>query len=154
MTFGELKRQIQSLGFADTSDITTYKEIIIDASNRAINMVLKDVVSQAEGYFTALLSGQDDFTVPVGNIKVSFNNDTWHIPKGNQITDATLDTYVIDVPDKVIDLVPLLASHYVWLDDDAVKSLYYYNEYDDLKNALLTDMLRPRDLVFSGGLRW
>lgn len=154
MTFGELKRQIQSLGFADTSDITTYKEIIIDASNRAINMVLKDVVSQAEGYFTALLSGQDDFTVPTGNIKVSFNNDTWKIPKGNQITDATIDSYVIDVPDKVIDLVPLLASHYVWLDDDAEKSLYYYNGYDDLKNALLTDMLRPRDLVFSGGLRW
>ena len=58
------------------------------------------------------------------------------------------------MPVKVLDLIPLLAAHYAWLDDDIQKATMYYNEYDDIKNLLVLDMERPQNITFYGGLGW
>lgn len=135
MTYGELKDQIRDLGFEDDTSMDEYKEIVINACNRAVNIILKTVVSNIEGYF-------------------KFNNKDWVMPKPSPITIDTPDEAVVDLPDKVIDLAPLLAAYYVWLDDDERKAIYYYNQYDDLKNQILAECQGGSKARITGGIRF
>lgn len=135
MTFGELKNNIRDLGFEEDSIITEYHSIILNACNRAINIVLKTVVEPHKSYFKS-------------------NNDAFKLPKDNQLNVNTGDDYEIDLPAKVIDLVPLLASHYVWLDDDVAKATYYWNEYDEFKQALTAEFIKPLKVQFHGGVKY
>jgi len=139
MTWLELKEQIRDLGFEEDSTMNDYNSIVINASNRAVNFILKTIVEKYQGYF---------------QLKLSTDTKTWKVPSISKITSSTDDTAPINLPDKVIDLVPLLAAHYVWLDDDIQKSTQYWNEYDDLKNQLIEDMQRPVKCVFGEGLWW
>lgn len=72
----------------------------------------------------------------------------WKLPKIEELTEDTPDDFKIQVPDKLIDLVPLLSAHYAWLDDDVQKATIYWNEYDDLKNQLMEDMNRLQNVKF------
>jgi len=139
MTWLELKEQIRDLGFEEDSTMNDYNSIVINASNRAVNFILKTIVEKYQGYF---------------QLKLSTDTKTWKVPSISKITSSTDDAAQINLPDKVIDLVPLLAAHYVWLDDDIQKSTQYWNEYDDLKNQLIEDMQRPVKCVFGEGLWW
>lgn len=56
------------------------------------------------------------------------------IPKA--VDKQTPDEEAIDLDDEAAALVPLLAAHYLWLDDDERKAILYWNEFDDLKNQL------------------
>ena len=132
MTWLELKNNIRDLGFDDE-----YPETIITSANRAINIIHKTIVERYEEYFKDILSEEE-----------------WELPEITPIKETTKDTFVIEIPDKLIDLVPLLAAHYAWLDDDIQKATQYWNEYDDLKNQLIEDMDKPRHYEFYGGLRW
>lgn len=134
MTYGNLKAQIRDLGFEENASMDEYKGIVINACNRAVNIILKTVVSNIEGYF-------------------KFENEEWEFPKPISITIDTADDSVIDLPDKVIDLVPLLASYYAWLDDDERKAVYYYNQYDDLKNQILAECQGGSKARIVGGIR-
>lgn len=130
MTWLELKQNIKELGFDDE-----YPETMITSANRAINIVHKTLVERYETYFKETV-------------------DDWELPEIVPITSDTPDTFVIEIPDKLIDLVPLMAAHYAWLDDDIQKATQYWNEYDDLKNQLIIDIETPKNLTFYGGLRW
>lgn len=135
MTYKELKDQIRDLGFEEDISMDEYKEIVVNACNRAVNIILKTVVSNIEGYF-------------------KFENEEWEFPKPISITVDTADDSIIDMPDKVIDLIPLLAAYYVWLDDDERKAVYYYNQYDDLKNQILAECQGGSKARIVGGVRF
>lgn len=55
------------------------------------------------------------------------------------------------LPKKVHHLVPLLASYYIWLEDEPTKAAQYYNLYEQ-KKADLTVNAKPRMRVLSGGI--
>jgi len=61
----------------------------------------------------------------------------WYKKKPIEITADTPDDFTIELDHDVLPFVPLLASHYVWLDDEPNKAGIYWNEYDILKNQLL-----------------
>lgn len=134
MTWVELKNEIKDLGFETDEIFKEYETIIIHATNRAIHTIMNTIVSRFDDYF------QDYFDVETGELTDITEIDT-----------DTLDTFEIAVPNKLIKLVALLSAHYVWLDDDIMKSTLYWNEYDDLKNQLMFDIAKPRKTVISGG---
>lgn len=140
MTWAELKKNILDLGFDDTNP-----DGLITSCNRAINIIFKTIEEKYEKYFVMKLSTYDSD----GNITTE-----WTLPTIVPITTDTKDTFEIQIVDKLIDLVPLLAAHYAWLDDDVQKASQYWNEYDDLKNQLIDDITRVHKATFNGGLEW
>lgn len=53
------------------------------------------------------------------------------------ITVTTVDSFEIELEPSLHILVPLLASYYIWLDDEERKAVSYYNEYENLKKLLI-----------------
>ena len=60
----------------------------------------------------------------------------------------------IPLPRKAHHLVPLLASYYIWLDDEPVKAAQYYNQYETSLVNLETRSSdnKPRVRILSGGI--
>ena len=140
MTWKELKDHVMNLGFDEDTpslDSQTIEDIMVVSANRAINLVQKSIVEKYQKYFETVLE-----------------DEGWELPELKPITASTASTFKIDLPDKVIDLVPLLMAHYVWLDDDVQKATTYYNEYEQFKQQLEDDMNKPINLEFYGGLGW
>lgn len=129
MTWLEIKNSIRDLGFEEDSTMNEYQSIVINAVNRAINVI----------YYTIVIANYQWF--------VSEMEEEPEEPK--IITTNTKDEEVILLPNNVIQLVPLLASYYVWLDDDIVKATMYKNEYEDYKENLMNTMSRPK-LIWHG----
>jgi len=67
------------------------------------------------------------------------------------LTTDTDDDFEIELDKVVQPLIALLASYYIWLDDDERKATMYYNQYDDLKNQILGNMAMPMAVKFVGG---
>lgn len=61
-----------------------------------------------------------------------------------QIVDGTGDDFVPELPLKAHHLIPLLASYYLWLDDDERKATQYYNMYETELGLLLQKENAPR----------
>ena len=152
MNWGELKLAIRDLGFEEDATMTEYTTIVRNAANRAINMLIQDVLVPNKNYFEATLSYWTTVTDPDTSEEKRVRVK-WELPDMDQITADTADTTEIDLPDRVIPILSRLASHYVWLDDDQVKATIYWNEYDDFK-ATLFDEARSRNYncEFYGGL--
>lgn len=53
---------------------------------------------------------------------------------------------------RVHHLVPLLASYYVWLEDEPTKAAQYYNLYEQKKAMFTEENNRPRMRVLDGGM--
>lgn len=123
MTWLECKNAIRDLGFEEDSTMHDYQSIVINAVNRAINIIYYTVVIANYQWFVTVLQDEPD--------------------EPNIITAQTNDSEVIALPNNVVQLVPLLASYYVWLDDDTVKATVYKNEYEDYKDSLINTMLKP-----------
>lgn len=123
MTWLECKNAIRDLGFEEDSTMHDYQSIVINAVNRAINIIYYTVVIANYQWFVTVLQDEPD--------------------EPNIITAQTNDSEVIALPNNVVQLVPLLASYYVWLDDDTVKATVYKNEYEDYKESLINTMLKP-----------
>ena len=132
MTWLDLKENIRALGFDDEMP-----DELITSANRAINVIFKTIVESHVDYFRTI-----------------YDDEEWEPVLPKEITEETAEETVIDMPEKIIDLIPLLAAHYAWLDDDIQKATMYYNEYDDIRNLLVADMERPREYSFYGGLGW
>lgn len=140
MTWKELKDHVYNLGFdedAPSLDSQNIEDILIVSANRAINLIQKTIVEKYEKYFEA-----------------KYEDEGWELPVIKPITATTAATFKIQIPDKVVDLVPLLMAHYVWLDDDIQKATMYYNEYEQFKTQFEDEMNRPYKVDFYGGLGW
>ena len=152
MNWGELKQRIRDLGFEEDGTMTEYATIVINAANRAINMIIQDILVPNKNYFEALYTTKETVVDPdTGEETVVVT--PWEMPPMDQITADTTDNTDIELPDRVIPVVSRLASHYVWLDDDQVKATIYWNEYDDFKAELYNEAhSRNYNCEFYGGL--
>jgi len=141
MTWENLKQQIVDLGFEEDSILPEYGRIIINSVNRALDVIRYKVFSQIEDYYrnTGEWGARDPIT------------GQWVFPTHEHVSSATADSYEIVLPDNLLPLVPLLASHYVWLDDDITKATLYFNEYDMFKDQILMVCKTPRKAVIEGG---
>ena len=139
MTYGECKEKIRDLGFEEDSTMGEYSSIVKNAVHRAVQFIYDDVVIKLKGYYKQALSTEDK---------------EWAAVRPSAITIDTLDNFVIELPDNLVELVPLLASYYVWLDDDHVKAALYWNSYDSHKNDIINGCLRDIKGKITGGLRW
>lgn len=147
MTFEEVKSRIRDYGFEEDSTMNeaAYTSYVINAVNLAQNWVYKAIVQPFSGYFE--------------NVEEIDVDDA-----PTAITADTDDDFEIQLPDKVIDLVPLMAAYFVWLDDDERKATMYWNIADQLREQLFADMSRPQAFkigsgknsksVIGNGLRW
>ncbi len=134
MTYGEIKEQVKDLGFEDTSSMEEYQTVVKNALNMALQHIFDDVVLQLKGYY-----------------KVHTDKE-WVRP--SIITDSTPDEHVIDLPDNVLVLVPLLTGHFVWLDDDVQKSVMYWNDYEDFRQKIIAACLADSRATITGGIGW
>ena len=97
------------------------------------------MVIQLKGYYKKTLSTDE---VP------------WEPIRPEYITDSTPDDFVIELPDNLLVLVPLLAAHFVWFDDDVQKAVNYYNDYEDFRQKILNACLGDTRATITGGIRW
>lgn len=135
MNWGDLKEEIRDLGFEEDATMTEYSSIVINAANRAISMIIEDLITPNKNYFGGLYATKKKVT-DEDTGEVSYETVRWTQPEVEEITADTADDFEIDLPDRVLHIVPILASHYVWLDDDQVKATIYWNEYDDFRARL------------------
>ena len=139
MTYGEAKEIIRDYGFEDNSAMTEYKTNVKNALNTAIQNIYDDMVIQLKGYYKKTLSTEE---VP------------WEPVRPEYIMESTPDDSVIELPDNLLVLVPLLAAHFVWLDDDIQKSINYYNDYEDMRQKILNSCLGDTRATITGGIGW
>ena len=139
MTYGECKDKIRDLGFEENSTMAEYSSIVRNAVHRAVQFIYDDVVIKLKGYYKQALSTEDM---------------EWTAVRPTAITIDTLDNFVIELPDNLVELVPLLASYYVWLDDDQVKAALYWNSFDSHKQDIINGCLRDIKGKITGGVRW
>lgn len=152
MNWGELKQNIRDLGFEEDSTMQEYSTIVMNASNRAIDMVVQELILPNKEYFGSLYSTKKKI-VDADTGEVTYERVKWEQPELDPITEETENSFEIDVPERVEYILPILASYYVWLDDDQVKAVMYWNQYDDFRNRLY-DEARSRNYncEFYGGL--
>lgn len=62
------------------------------------------------------------------------------------------DSQEIELPKKAHYLVPLLASYYIWLEDEKSKAVDYYNQYDKLVQEIQEEKSKPRARILTGGI--
>ena len=139
MTYGEAKEIIRDYGFEDNSAMTEYNTNVKNALNAAIQNIYDDMVIQLKGSYKKTLSTDE---VP------------WEPIRPEYITDSTPDDFVIELPDNLLVLVPLLAAHFVWLDDDIQKAINYYNDYEDMRQKILNSCLGDTRATITGGIGW
>lgn len=143
-TWADLKAELVDLGFEedDTAE-SEYNRIMVNSVNRALDVVYNIVVPQIESYYKLTESwGYED------------DDGEWVLPKPKHVTTSTDDTQKISIADNLYPLIPLLASHYIWLDDDVTKATLYWNEYDQLKDQIIAVCRQPRKATIEGGIRW
>ena len=139
MTYGEAKEIIRDYGFEDNSAMSEYQTIIKNSLNTAIQNIYDDMVIQLKGYYKKTLSTDEK---------------EWEPVRPELINDLTEDDFVIELPDNLLVLVPLLAAHFVWLDDDIQKSINYYNDYEDMRQKILNSCFSDVKVTITGGIGW
>lgn len=144
ITWGELKGELVDLGFEEDEITTEYSRIMRNSVNRALDIVYNIVVPQIEAYYKLTESwGYEDG-----------ESGKWVLPKPKHITEDTEDTQRINIADNLVPLIPLLAAHYIWFDDDVTKATVYWNEYDQLKDQIIMVCRQPKNARIEGGIRW
>lgn len=177
--WAEIKSEIINTGFETSTAYEKNKSRIIEAVNRAvldisgfipINAVY--TVSQEENTMydlPALIPDMLNFADKVYKagtldpapwnlatlerilIEGSGDFDIYYHKKPNIVDETSADDFTFGLHPEAMNLVPLLASFYVWLDDDAQKATMYQNMYDSAKQALQQRRLererRPRATI-------
>ncbi len=100
------------------------------------------------------IEANDTIVINVDGLKLA-NNQTYSFRVFYKVLHTPFDGSQLDtrlpLPLKVHHLVPLLASYYIWLEDEPTKAAQYYNLYEQAK-ADLTINAKPRMRVLSGGI--
>ena len=164
MTWGELKSNLINLGFESDKAYGENPKLFIQAVNRDMSLIVgtvrftqkkttvtttlekEEITVEAERFNRILAikrageSTPANYTIIEYNV-VRFNEpgeyDVFYAVFPQKIDESTQDTYAIDMQDDLLQLVPLLAAHYIWLDDDERKAVMYWNEYDSLKQEIM-----------------
>lgn len=165
-TWGEVKSEILHLGFEKQENYKNLDGEIISAVNRSMVTICATVrpikrrlqvkqshtteydmltlTSDFMGLFLPVKESGTDESVPsrsMTNSSVVIEGegafDIYYSAKPEKITSATPDSYVLPLDDDVAELLPLLASYFIWLDDDERKAVMYWNKYDDLKMQII-----------------
>lgn len=76
----------------------------------------------------------------------------FYIAEHPKFTADSLDEEEILLPKKAQHLLPLLASYYVWLEDEPAKAAQYYNLYESRLNDVLANTVKPRAKILTGGI--
>lgn len=140
MTYKEYKSHITSLGFEEADTIETeYEQIALDACNRSLQFLYDDIVLKLKWYYERELSTDDE---------------KWTPKRPTIISPDSEDTTKLELPDNIIHLLPLLAGHFIWLDDDNVKATYYWNEYEDFRAKILSTCENSPKARITGGISW
>lgn len=87
-----------------------------------------------------------DATDIKGSIRVYYEKEC------TQVNGDTPDAFVPEIPTKAHHLIPLLASYYLWLDDDERKAVQYYNQYETELMLVQQKQQRPRMRILEGGM--
>lgn len=98
-----------------------------DEMTRDDNTEIKPISNfQMVGRDTLVLNGFDtcQFTV-------------YYKKKPTTITESTPDDFEIELDNHIQCLVPVLASFYVWNDDNLQRATQYYNDYEEMRNMIL-----------------
>ncbi len=74
------------------------------------------------------------------------------LPK--KFTQYTEDTENIQLDSWARVLLPLLASYYIWIDDDATKASIYRNEYEAIRNSIIIRQPKQVATILGGGQLW
>ena len=122
MTLQDVKRKIKSLGFEEDSTMEEYNEIVCDSIDRAVQYIYDSTVR---------------LMIPYYKRELSSDGDEWEPVRPDNITVETEDDIDIDLPDDLQELVPLLASYHIWLDDDERKATMYYNNFVQKRDAII-----------------
>lgn len=148
ITYGEIKARLTDLGFEE-DDVTAdeYPRIFINSLNRAAEILYSTVMLKIEDY----LLKQEDTPIDM-TVEIDLTSNS-RLKKITKITDETEDDDEIEIPYELIPLYTLLAAHYAWLDDDLTKATLYWNEFDSIKQELLTSAMMPKNAVVKGGVR-
>lgn len=100
------------------------------------------------------IEAEDTVVINVDDLRLG-NNQTYSFRIFYKVLHEPFDGSQIDdnvpLPLKTHHLVPLLASYYIWLEDEPTKASQYYNLYEQ-KKAELTVNAKPRMRVLSGGI--
>lgn len=139
MTYGEVKEKIRDYGFEEDSTMQEYQTIVKNAVNAAQMFLFDDIVVYLSGYYKRTLSTEENEWKPIRPV---------------YITDSTEDSFVINLPDNIIELLPLLASYFVWLDDDSVKATLYWNVFDEKRKSIVSSCIKDAKATITGGLGW
>ena len=139
MTYGEVKEKIRDYGFEEDSTMQEYQTIVKNAVNAAQQLLYDDVVLSLKDYYRR---------------KKGIPDISWEPERPEYITNSTEDNFRINLPDNVLELVPLLASYFIWLDDDNVKSTYYWNTFDENRQRVVASCMRDAKAKITGGLGW
>lgn len=92
-----------------------------------------------ESFSTLVISGEIE-----GTFDVFYKSA--HTP---YVADGSMESVEIPLQPVVHHLVPLLASYFVWLDDDKEKATQYYNLYETEANEM-TGMVNPTRVEITG----
>lgn len=148
ITYKELKDRMTDLGFEE-DDVAEeeYKRIYMNSFNRAGEIIYGSVMLAIEGYL------KENYADDSNNIVINVPDDgsVSAIRKITRITDETADDDEIEIPYILVPLYTLLAAHYAWLDDDITKATLYYNEYDSLKNEIISNATKSVRAEIIGG---
>ena len=133
LTYKEIKEALVDLGFEIDDEVESeYKRVRLNAINRSLNVLWSTVCLPYISYF------EDNYDLDEDEGLTGFDIDS-------EDTDTT------NLPDILLPLLQLQAGHWLWLDDDLTKATIYWNEYDDLKNQILTTIMKPRKAKIIGG---
>ena len=67
------------------------------------------------------------------------------------VTLTSADSDIVDIDYKAEPLLALLASYFIWVDDDREKATIWYNEYTDNRDMILATSQQPKTISFIGG---
>lgn len=133
ITYKEIKEALVDLGFEIDDEVESeYHRVRLNAINRSINVLWSTVILPNISYFEE----SDDMDEDEG---ITY------------FADDPADEDTVNLPRILLPLLQLQAGHWLWLDDDLTKATIYWNEYDDLKNQILTTIRTPRKAKIIGG---
>ncbi len=181
MNIKELKERVKTLGFETDEEMTEMIDVFVQSVNTAINDIavsfpviaeekikfdksdnkIRFDLHELKNYIdlVEILTEDEEFRdYEVKHNKVIFDNKKEkelvfvYEKLPNQITKDTPSETEIELDLIAHELVPLLTSYHMWLDDDSRKATQYYNLYEARRDKIKENMKGQNTIEFIGGI--